>query len=170
MNTFEVMEYWAKGIAEDAELCEWLSRTFDRPLTIYLGFDALPVSARTPLKSRSSMAPMRSLSIARPPQNLAGRPFHAAQFLHALVKGTRVRQNRAAEPQAKHPGQLVGFKPVEHPPVDADRELRRFHHFTPIQPVHVLSLHFSCCSRASRRMPCPCTVVFCSSSTFHILR
>ena len=39
MNTFEVMEYWAKGIAEDAELCEWLSRTFDRPLTIYLGFD-----------------------------------------------------------------------------------------------------------------------------------
>ena len=24
MNTFEIMEYWAKGIAEDAELCEWL--------------------------------------------------------------------------------------------------------------------------------------------------
>ena len=39
MNTVEIMEYWAQGIAADAELSAWVGRTFDRPLTIYLGFD-----------------------------------------------------------------------------------------------------------------------------------
>lgn len=39
MNSFELMEYWAKGIAADTELSAWVGRTFDRPLTIYLGFD-----------------------------------------------------------------------------------------------------------------------------------
>ena len=39
MNTFEIMEYWAKGISVDAELSAWVEQTFDRPLTIYLGFD-----------------------------------------------------------------------------------------------------------------------------------
>lgn len=39
MNTFEIMEYWAKGIAADADLSAWVDRTFGRPLTIYLGFD-----------------------------------------------------------------------------------------------------------------------------------
>ena len=39
MNTFEIMEFWAKGLLDDSEFTAWVEATFDRPITIYLGFD-----------------------------------------------------------------------------------------------------------------------------------
>ena len=41
MNAFSIIEQWARTLADDEALNVWVASQFGRPLTLFLGFDAV---------------------------------------------------------------------------------------------------------------------------------